>query len=53
LFEEREALTTDEIVELFKELHNLEVPKGKLEEALRMAERRKVFKFREGAWRKA
>ncbi len=53
LFEEKEVLTTDEIVELFKELHGLEVPKGKLEEALRMAERRKVFKFREGAWRKA
>ncbi len=53
LFEERESLTTDEIIDLFKELHNLEVPKGKLEEALRMAERRKVFKFREGAWRKA
>ena len=53
LFEEKETLTTDEIVELFKELHGLEVPKGKLEEALRMAERRKVFKFREGAWRKA
>ena len=53
LFEEKETLTTDEIVELFKELHGLEVPKGKLEEALRIAERRKVFKFREGAWRKA
>ncbi len=53
LFEEKETLTTDEIVELFKELHGLEVPKGKLEEALRMAERRKVFEFREGAWRKA
>ncbi|WP_297520141.1 phosphoribosyltransferase [Thermococcus sp.] len=53
LFEEKETLTTDEIIELFKELHGLEVPKGKLEEALRMAERRKVFKFREGAWRKA
>ena len=53
LFEEKEALTTDEIVGLFKQLHGLEVPKGKLEEALRMAERRKVFKFREGAWRKA
>jgi len=53
LFEEKEALTTDEIVELFRELHGVEVPKGKLEEALRMAERRKVFKFRGGAWRKA
>ena len=53
LFEERESLTTDEIIDLFRELHNLKVPKGKLEEALRMAERRKVFKFREGAWRKA
>ena len=53
LFEERESLTTDEIIGLFKELHGLEVPKAKLEEALRMAERRKVFKFREGAWRKA
>ena len=53
LFEEKEALTTDEIAGLFKELHNMDVPKGRLEEALRMAERRKVFKFREGAWRKA
>ena len=53
LLEERESLTTDEIIELFRELHGLEVPKGKLEEALRMAERRKIFKFREGAWRKA
>ena len=53
LLEERESLTTDEIIELFRELHGLEVPKGKLEEALRMAERRKIFKFREGAWRRA
>ncbi|WP_148882326.1 phosphoribosyltransferase [Thermococcus aciditolerans] len=53
IFEEKEALTTDEIVELFRELHGMEVPKGRLEEALRMAERRKVFKFRDGKWRKA
>ncbi len=53
ILEEKEAVSTDEIVELFKELHGLEVPKGKLEEALRMAEMRKVFKFREGKWLKA
>ncbi|ASI98425.1 phosphoribosyltransferase [Thermococcus celer] len=53
LFEEKEALTADEIIDLLKELHGIEVPKGKLEEALQMAERRKVFKFREGAWRRA
>ncbi len=53
ILEEKEAVTTDEILELFKELHGLEVPKGKLEEALRMAEYRKVFKFRDGKWRKA
>ncbi|WP_297417377.1 phosphoribosyltransferase [Thermococcus sp.] len=53
LLEEKEALTTDEIIALFRELHNLEVPKDKLEEALRMAELRKVFKSRKGAWRKA
>jgi hypoxanthine phosphoribosyltransferase len=53
ILEEKEAVSTDEIVELFKELHGLEVPKGKLEEALQMAEMRKVFKFREGKWLKA
>ena len=53
ILDEKEAVSTDEIVELFKELHGMEVPKGKLEEALRMAERRKVFKFRDGKWRKA
>ncbi|CAI1493561.1 Putative phosphoribosyltransferase [Thermococcus nautili] len=53
ILEEKEAVSTDEIVELFKELHGMEVPKGRLEEALRMAERRKVFKFRDGKWRKA
>lgn len=53
ILEEKEAVSTDEIVGLFKELHGMEVPKGKLEEALRMAEMRKVFKFRDGKWRKA
>ncbi|WP_456368133.1 phosphoribosyltransferase [Thermococcus sp.] len=53
ILEEKEAVSTDEIITLFKELHGLEVPKGKLEEALRMAEYRKIFKFRNGKWRKA
>jgi hypoxanthine phosphoribosyltransferase len=50
ILEEKEAVSTDEIIDLFKELHGLEVPRGKLEEALRMAEYRKVLKFREGKW---
>jgi len=49
---EKETASTDEIVELLWELHGIDVPKGKLEEALRMAERRKIFKFREGKWRR-
>ncbi|WP_457742455.1 phosphoribosyltransferase [Thermococcus sp.] len=53
ILEERKAVSTEEILELFRELHGLEVPRGKLEEALRMAEYRKIFKFREGKWRKA
>lgn len=53
ILEEREAVSTDDIIELFRELHGLEVPEGKLEEALRMAEYRKVFKFEDGKWRKA
>ena len=53
LFEEKDALTTEEIIGLFRELHGIDVPKEKLEEALRMAEKRKVFKFEGGAWRKA
>ena len=53
LFEEKDALTTEEIIGLFRELHGIDVPKEKLEEALRMAEKRKVFKFEGEAWRKA
>ncbi len=53
ILEEKEAVSTEEILALFRELHGLEVPKGKLEEALRMAEYRKIFKFRDGKWRKA
>ena len=53
LFEEKDSLTTEEIIGLFRELHGIDVPKEKLEEALRMAEKRKVFKFEGGAWRKA
>ncbi|AMM54123.1 phosphoribosyltransferase [Pyrococcus kukulkanii] len=50
LFEEKDKLTTDEIIELFKQLHGIEVPKGRLEEALRMAEKRNIFKFENGFW---
>ncbi len=53
LFEEKDSLTTEEIIGLFSELHGIDVQKEKLEEALRMAEKRKVFKFEGGAWRKA
>ncbi|WP_456365712.1 phosphoribosyltransferase [Thermococcus sp.] len=53
ILDEREAVSTDEIIELFKELHGTDVPRGRLEEALAMAEHRKVFKFREGKWRRA
>ncbi len=53
ILDEREAVSTDEIIELFRELHGTDVPKGRLEEALAMAEHRKVFKFREGKWRRA
>ncbi|MFA4647821.1 phosphoribosyltransferase [Pyrococcus kukulkanii] len=50
LFEEKDKLTTDEIIELFKQLHGIEVPKERLEEALRMAEKRNIFKFENGFW---
>jgi len=53
ILEDKDGVTTDEIIELFRELHGLEVPRGRLEEALRMAEYRKVFKFRDGRWRRA
>ena len=53
ILEERESASTEEIIELFRELHGLEVPEGKLEEALKIAEHRKVFKFGDGKWRKA
>ncbi|ACS89244.1 MULTISPECIES: phosphoribosyltransferase [Thermococcus] len=53
LFEEKESLTSDEIIELFKELHGMEVPKDKLEEALKFAQMRKIFKSDGQSWRKA
>ncbi len=53
LFEEKESLTSDEIIELFKELHGMEVPKDKLEEALKFAQMRKIFKLDGQSWRKA
>jgi len=52
ILDEREAVSTDEIIGLFRELHGIDVPRGRLEEALAMAEHRKVFKFREGKWRR-
>ncbi|ASJ10743.1 xanthine phosphoribosyltransferase [Thermococcus sp. P6] len=53
LFEEKEVLTTEEIIGLFKELHGIVIPGERIEEALRMAERRNVFKFEGAGWRKA
>jgi len=52
LFEEKEKLTTDEIITLFKELHGIEVPKKRLEEALSVAEKRKIFKKQGEFWLK-
>lgn len=53
LFEGKERLTVDEIKALFEELHNLRVPKEKIEEALIIAEKRKIFKNEGGIWIKA
>lgn len=53
LFEEKEKLTVDEIKALFEELHNLRVPKEKIEEALIIAEKRKIFKKEGEIWIKA
>ena len=50
LFEEKPELTTNEIRELFKKLHGIEVPEEKLEEALKFAEKRKVFKRKGEIW---
>lgn len=47
LFEDKDKLTTDEILSLFRELHGMELPRGRLEEALLIAEKRNLFK-REG-----
>lgn len=53
LFEEKEKLTVDEIKALFEGLHNLRVPKEKIEEALIIAEKRKIFKKEGKIWIKA
>ena len=50
LFEEKAELRIEEISELFKKLHGIDVPQEKLEEALKFAEKRKVFKRRGEIW---
>ncbi|AIF69737.1 xanthine phosphoribosyltransferase [Palaeococcus pacificus DY20341] len=50
LFEENEKLTPEEIIELLKKLHGIEVPKERLEEALTLAEKRGIFKKEGESW---
>lgn len=52
IFGERKQVTSDEIIELFNQLHGITVPREKLEEALLIAEKRGVFKKEGGYWTK-